>query len=133
MNKVEIQILEEKYSKLLGRKEIIGKINYELITPSNEDVKKSISDKLKSDLNLIRVLKIDNKVGYREATVTALIYDTVELLNSITKKGKKEIEKEKKSLEAKKKAEEKKAEDAKKAKEAAENKEESASSEEKGE
>lgn len=105
---MNLEIIKEIDRKLLSRKEITARISYENVTPTRSALSKSMAQKFGVSEEVINILKIDNIAGHREAFVSAYIYDDKKFLVRLTKKGKKEIEKEQKILEAKKKAEEEK-------------------------
>jgi small subunit ribosomal protein S24e len=92
-------MLNQKEEKLLQRKEVNFRVDFEKVTPTKEELKKQISEHLKLDPELVKIEKADQKFGERSANVSALIYDNKEIMKKIevrNKKAKKEVKKEEK-------------------------------------
>lgn len=87
-----MQITNQKEDKLLQRKEITFKVNFEKITPKKEDLKKEISEHLKTEPELVKIEKVHQGFGERSAKVTAFVYSDknfmkkVEVINKKVKK-----------------------------------------------
>ncbi len=99
---MNLEVTNETEVKLLSRKEISGTLSYEKSTPSKNDIAKALSEKYKVDISQILIIKISNHIGFTKSKFSAYIYDSKEMLDKITKKGKKLLEKEKKAEEEKK-------------------------------
>lgn len=95
-----LKILTDKENKLLDRKEMEAEIEFSGKTPSNNELKKELVDKLKTDENLIVINHIYQKFGDQKAKVIAKIYKSKESLDKFNKvkiaKVKKEVKEEKK-------------------------------------
>lgn len=87
---MKIEITEQTDKPLLARKEIEVKLTFKDKTPSNEDLKKGISDQLKADAELIVIKHIYTKFGKPEATALAYIYTSKKEMESIEPNPKKE-------------------------------------------
>jgi len=105
------KIISEKINPLFERREIQATINSES-TPSKEEVKKFLTEKLSVSEDVLKLENIKGRFGSNEFIITAKVYKTSEHRNSIERKTKKEIEVEKKEIEevAKAESEKKKAE-----------------------
>ncbi len=90
---MELSITEEKQNPYLKRKEVQGKIIFEKATPSNIDVTKKISEKLKASEELIVMKHIYTQFGSQKAKFLAYIYENKEMKDKIEPK-KKEKKKE---------------------------------------
>lgn len=94
-----MQILHQKEEKLLQRKEVKFKVNFEKVTPNKENLKKQISEHLKINPELVKIEKAAQTYGERSAEVTALIYSDKEFMKKVevrNKKVKKDAKKEEK-------------------------------------
>ena len=91
-----MQILDQREEKLLQRKKVLFKVDFEKTTPKKEDLKKQISEKLKVDPELVVVEKIHQGFGTRTAEVHALIYSDKNLMKKIEVRNKKVKKEEKK-------------------------------------
>ncbi len=101
---MKVDIIDEKKNELFSRKEVVVKVETDVI-PSKEEANKIIADKFSSDAELIRIIKIEGKFGVRSFTIFADIYDSKEEFFRVVKKTKQEIDAEKKAEEEKLKAE----------------------------
>lgn len=86
---METEILKQHNFPLLKRKRISAMIEFEVATPSKQQVIDSLSSKLKTDKDLISVRHIYQKFGSRKAKVIAHIYEDKDSLNKIEKINKK--------------------------------------------
>ena len=94
-----MHLLNQKEEKLFQRKEVNFKVDFEKVTPSKEELRKSISEHLKLDPELVKIEKADQKFGERSANVSALVYDNKEIMKKVevrNKRIKKEVKKEEK-------------------------------------
>ncbi|MFH1315995.1 MAG: hypothetical protein ABII01_00595 [Candidatus Woesearchaeota archaeon] len=93
-----VNIIEEKDSFLLNRKELIIEIDFEVVPWSKKDAVKKVAALKKVDPSLVVIRKITPKYGIKKAVITAFIYDNVDNLRKIEpkKKGKKVDKDEKK-------------------------------------
>ncbi|MBT6735296.1 hypothetical protein HOA69_02960 [Candidatus Woesearchaeota archaeon] len=110
-----MKIIKQDKSSLLPRIDIVANMEHvNKRTPSNEEVIKELSKLMKIDKELILIKHIYDGYGSGVSNIEAYAYDSKEDMALITKKGKKEKEKEAKAIEdaqkaaeeAKKKAEE---------------------------
>lgn len=109
---MELEIKEQKPKPLLGREQVIAEIKFQGATPTTEEIKKKIAQKLKKEENLIIVEKIKTKFGEQVAKVKANVYEKEE---DIAKTEPEHIKKKnisKKENPAEEKSEEKPAEEA---------------------
>ncbi len=83
-----MQILNQKEEKLLRRKEVKFKVNFERVTPNKEDLKKQISDKLKVEPDLVVIEKAHQGFGERTAEVSALIYSDKDSMKKVEVRNK---------------------------------------------
>jgi colicin import membrane protein len=119
---MSVEIVSDRENLLFSRREVILAGEFDS-APSKEESRKIVADKFKSDLELVRIQKIEGKFGTRVFRIIADIYSSKEEFERLVKKTKKELDDEKKAEEARKAAEEearKKAEEEAKAKEEAE-------------
>lgn len=72
---MKLNIAEKIEQKLLSRTKIVGELNFDAATPSNDDLKKAISTELKCAQNLIVITNIYTKFGAKSATFSAYAYD----------------------------------------------------------
>ena len=94
-----MQILDQKEEKLLQRKKVLFKVDFEKVTPKKDDLKKQISEKLKVDPELVVIEKADQGFGARTAEVHALVYSDKSFMKKVevrNKKIKTELKKEEK-------------------------------------
>ncbi len=96
-----MEILQEKENKLLHRKEILLKTNFEKSTPSKEEITKQLVNKLKVDPEVLKLDKVKQKFGERSADITAYVYKDKESLKQVEVKNKK-VKKEAKKTEEQK-------------------------------
>ncbi|MFH1053996.1 MAG: hypothetical protein V1740_06275 [Candidatus Woesearchaeota archaeon] len=94
-----VNIIEEKDSSLLNRKELIIDIDFEVVPLSKKDAVKKVAGLKKVDPSLVVIKKIAPKYGIKKAIITAFIYDNVDNLKKIEpkikgKKGDKESNKD---------------------------------------
>jgi len=111
-----MKIIKQEKSNLLPRIDIVANMEHiNKKTPSNDEVRKELSKLMKVDEELILVKHIYDGYGSGISKIEAYAYNSKEDIALITKKGKKEKEKEAKAIEDAQKA----AEEAKKKEEAA--------------
>lgn len=85
-----MEILQEKQSDLLGRKEYLLKCVFEKAkTPSKEELKKQSATLLKSPEDLIIVKKVAQTYGLNDAKVLVYVYKDQTTLTRIEKVSKK--------------------------------------------
>ena len=76
---MEIKILNEKDAELLNRKEYKIQLDYnKAATPSNDNVKKTIAENLKVNLDLVKVKQINQSFGIGKANVVCYVYNNIE-------------------------------------------------------
>lgn len=95
----QLNITQEKENALFSRKEIQGFLSSE-VAPSNDEVKKLLSEKYSVDTDSIKIKNIIGRFGSKEFKVSASIYPSKEDKDNVEIKSKKEIEAEKKVEEA---------------------------------
>ncbi|MFA5953248.1 MAG: hypothetical protein WC812_01520 [Candidatus Pacearchaeota archaeon] len=99
---MEIKIIENRDNLLFRRKEVKLEVDTD-VTPSREDAKKMISEKIKCPVDCVHILKIEGKFGESLFTISAEVYN-----NERDKKEyapvfkKKDVEAEKRIVESKK-------------------------------
>ena len=104
---MKLEIKEKKENPLLSRIEVSGIVTFQGVTPSNENMAKSIASQLKVDASVVKMKSIYTGFGEQQAKFVAFVYKSKEELDRIDPKPKKQREKEqKKAEEAKKAAEE---------------------------
>lgn len=133
---MKLEIITQTEQKLLSRIDITAKISYDKQTSSTQEIVKELSKQVSKPAENIQVRTIKPAVGAKEAVIKAYAYENKDLIDRLTKKGKKELEKIKKAEEEKKKAEEEKkkaAEEAKKAEQEAKKAEKEAKAPKEGE
>ena len=108
-------IVEKKENKLFNRIEYIIEIESEVV-PSHKDTEEVLTKELKTQIENIKIRKIESKFGSRTFKIIADIYKTKEDKEKTVQKTKQEKQAEIKSLEDAKKAQE----EAEKAKQEAE-------------
>jgi len=86
---MNLKIVNEKEEKLLDRKNIMLNIDFEAKTPSREEIKKELVEKLKAAPELLKIKRISQEFGSRNAKVLVYLYNTKESLNKIEIKNKK--------------------------------------------
>lgn len=84
---MDINIIEDKENKLLSRREIVGKINFEGKTPSRKDLQKEFAKKLKSDEKLTIINSVKTNFGDVSAKVTATVYSDEAVMKAIERKN----------------------------------------------
>ena len=80
---MDINIIEEKDSPLMHRKQVSGEIDFETNVPSEKEVKDKIAKTKNADAALIVIKKIEPLYGLRKAKVSAFVYDSKENLAAI--------------------------------------------------
>lgn len=77
---MKIKITSQQYNPLLKRKEIVFEVNHEEArgTPSRFEVRKELAEKLKTDIELLYVRKVETKTGTMLAAGEANLYDSPE-------------------------------------------------------
>ena len=107
---MEIKNLEQKEQPLFSRTELRGTASFEAATPSRQEIRKKISQSLKTDESLVLVKEISNLYGQKVANITAHVYKTKEdaekFASSVTKKRMAVKKKEGESHSTEKKSEE---------------------------
>ncbi len=94
---MKLELINQKEDKLLSRKEILFKLDFDKSTPNKEEIKKQICENLKCDPDILVLEKVDQRFGERIADVSAYLYKNKEILKKIefkNKKLKKETKKE---------------------------------------
>ncbi|RLI92339.1 MAG: 30S ribosomal protein S24e [Candidatus Altiarchaeales archaeon] len=71
---MEIKIIEDKFNKLLNRREIYFIVNYDGATPSIKDVRNKLIAQLDADKELLIVDYIRSEFGMKRAKGFAKIY-----------------------------------------------------------
>jgi ribosomal protein S24E len=84
-----LKIIEQKENPLLKRKEIIVELESE-ITPKKVDVEKIISEKFSSDVENIKLRKIQGRFGSKVFTILVDIYASIQDKENILGKPKQE-------------------------------------------
>ena len=96
---MKLEVLKEKSKKLLSSKEILLKLDFDQVTPKEEDVKKEIATHLKLNPEILKVYRIKQGFGQRSAKVLAYVYENKDSMAKVEirkKKVKKEVKKEEK-------------------------------------
>lgn len=77
---MKINITTQQYNPLLKRKEIAFEVRHEDIkgTPSRIEVRKTLAENLKANVELVYIRKMQTKTGTMQAKGEANIYDTIE-------------------------------------------------------
>jgi len=119
---MKLDVKEKRENPLLHRTEIKAGLAYTGKTPSREDVKKLVADKLGSEPELTIIKKIETVFGFERGTVYAYVYKDKEQQKRIEPVKKAKKKKEKPAKEEAKKPE-KKEEKPKKVKEPKQKKE----------
>lgn len=70
-----MEIIQNTENKLLGRKEIVAKMENEKGTPKRAEIKKAIAKALKAKEELITVNKVTHQFGNSNITIRAKVYD----------------------------------------------------------
>lgn len=105
--KYKMKILKQEKSKLLPRTDIEAmETHIAKKTPSNNEIKESLSKTLNIDKELILIKHIYSLFGVGGSKIIAHVYDSKEDMERIIKKGKKQKEAEKKAAEEAKLVEE---------------------------
>ena len=105
---MKLTILNKKENPLLERVEVKGKIVFEGVTPSNQDVRSTIAKELGKEESLVVVKHIFTQFSKVEAEIEAVAYSNQEAkikTEKVTKHLRKKMEEEKKKAEETKKAE----------------------------
>jgi len=92
---MEIKITHKEEKPLLHREECVAEI-IDYKTPSNAELKKAISEKMKADENLILIKRINQKFGMQNSSAKFYVYKNEESLKRFER-----FRKEKKKAEAK--------------------------------
>ena len=108
----DLKIITDTENPLFNRREIEGEI-YSEATPSRDEVRKILSEKLSANQDAIKIRTINSKFGQKVFLIVANIYNSKEEMDKIELKKKKDAESEKKSAERKKQEEEEKAKESK--------------------
>ena len=91
---MNIIISKKEKQPLLSRTEISVKVEFSGPTPSKEELKKSLTIKLKQKEEMIVIKHIYTKYGSQEAEVEALIYDDKKVMHVLENQKKTKNEKE---------------------------------------
>lgn len=91
---MQFNIKSEKENKLFNRKEVEVELEADM-TPSQEEVKNLVAEKLSTQPENIRIKKIAGKFGSKVFAVSANVYDSEENLKKTEFFSKKELEKQK--------------------------------------
>jgi small subunit ribosomal protein S24e len=77
---VEIKIVSEKTNPLLKRREVQFRVDQEkpASTAPRREIRKAVADKLKVNVDLVFIRKVETKTGTHTAFGTANLYDSVE-------------------------------------------------------
>ena len=105
---MKLEIKEKIENPLLERSEVSGTIEFDKVTPGNEDVAKEIAGKNSVEPKLVVVKNIYTEFGNHAATFNANVYKNMAALEKnemMTKHLKKKETERKKAQEEKKKAE----------------------------
>ena len=84
-----MEIIEQKEDKLLHRKEVLLKVDFEKNTPSKEESNKELVNTLKVSSDLIKLDIIKQRFGERSADIVAYVYKDKESLKKVEVKNKK--------------------------------------------
>lgn len=87
---MNLKIISNTPAPLLMRAVITADLDYDKVTPSNEEVRKKVAAVVSADPNLVVVKKIANSYGLRKAKVTAYVYEDALSLKRIEPKEKKD-------------------------------------------
>jgi small subunit ribosomal protein S24e len=85
---MEINIMEDKENKLLGRREVSFMATYESSTPTKEQVKESICKKLNMNPESTEVVRIEQLYGNKASSVLVYSYESKELMQKMAPKVK---------------------------------------------
>ena len=97
---MNLNITKQEKQPLLSRIEVVAKVGFQGATPSNEELRKAIAVKLKTDESLTVIKHIYTKFGSQEADVESFVYDDKKVMAVLEKKAKKQKEKEAKAKES---------------------------------
>ena len=77
---MEVKITAEKENPLLKRKEVQFLLDHHQLgsTPPRLEVRKAVSDALRTDVNLVFIRKFNTKTGTHTGIGEANVYDSVE-------------------------------------------------------
>ena len=77
---MEIKVISDTYNPLLKRREIVFEVNHTQTggTPPRFEVRKSLAQAVKADLDRVYIRKFETKTGTMIAVGEANVYDTVE-------------------------------------------------------
>ena len=94
-----MKIIKQEYNPLLERKQVVVSLEHEgNKTPSNQEVKKLISENFKTAEDLITVKHVYTKFGDGISRIFAYVYENKDIFNAIElirkKKKKKEVKTE---------------------------------------
>ena len=93
---MKIEIVNESEDKLLHRKEIQLRAEFEKNTPSNDIVNKELCDKFKFNPELLKLNKIKQTFGQRSADIMIYVYKDIESFKKVENRKKKQKTEEKK-------------------------------------
>ncbi len=80
---MDLEIKKRQETPLLSRVRINATLMYEGMTPSRQDVRKALADKLKVDQQLVVIKHIFTKFGAAQAKVIAHVYETKEVVDTL--------------------------------------------------
>jgi len=98
---MKMHIVGEKEDKLLHRKEVLLKADYERQTPTKDEINKELINVLKASSEVIKLDVVKQKYGERSADIIAYVYKDKESLKKVEVKNKKVKKKEVKTEEKK--------------------------------
>jgi len=77
---MEVKITSEKKNPLLERREVYFQVEHNQTgsTPSRLEIRKAVSNALKTNIDLVFVKKLETKTGMHTAFGVANVYDSIE-------------------------------------------------------
>ncbi|MDH5449846.1 MAG: 30S ribosomal protein S24e [Candidatus Bathyarchaeota archaeon] len=77
---MKIKVTSQQHNPLLKRKEIVFEVNHEETkgTPSRLEIRKKLAEKLKANIELLYVRKVETKTGTMLAVGEANLYESPE-------------------------------------------------------
>ena len=77
---MKVKVTSQQHNPLLKRKEIIFEVNHEetKATPSRLEIRKKLAEKLKANIELLYVRRVETKTGTMLAVGEANLYDSPE-------------------------------------------------------
>ena len=82
---MKIKVTSQQYNPLLKRKEIVFEVNHEETkgTPARLEIRKKLAEKLKANMELLYIRKVETKTGTMFAAGEANLYDSPEQVKLI--------------------------------------------------